>query len=666
MAAPLARYTPSLLPRATLEAIFVVRRPLLDRIGDRIRAAASSPSRNHTLLVGPRGSGKTHLMSLAYYNTLDLIAEGARLQAAWLPEDPWGIVSYRHLLAAILERVLTDDEPTPSHRDSEDDLEARLISASEAGGPIVVFLENLAQILGQIDDLGQQRLRHLLQAHGSLLLIATTTRLDRTLADQAAPFYGFFSITRLEPFTPDQATDMMTAIAAHRGDDALATWLRSPDGKKRVRAIAHLAGGQPRLWAAMVESLSINDVGHLIDHLLTKFDDLTPYYQEQLARLSPHQRLIVIELAEADHPLHIADLADRLGLDQRSVGKSVSDLADRGWIAPIDTPVADLLDRRRTYYELVDPLARVTFQLKNTRGEPIRLVLDFLTAFFDPEQISSARTAAAFETQLEPYSEAAQQLLDTDPIRATVRRLTRLPASRVSCVEQLGRIDDALNALKLDDPNPFLQLPTPLRLALEEHLATTTTRNEDIRTLQLAVHRLAADEMGDVPHPQSESWLARSANLLANTPTDADALAQHVQWLILCWRFPEAEATLLTLDTLRGPDHPDTLTSRNNLAYAYESAGDLGRAIPLYEQNLTDTERILGPDHPDTLTSRNNLASVWWDAGRHSDALAAFEEAVASSLRLFGPHHTLSRRLIENRDTVSELLNKRARPDETP
>jgi hypothetical protein len=32
-----------------------------------------------------------------------------------------------------------------------------------------------------------------------------------------------------------------------------------------------------------------------------------------------------------------------------------------------------------------------------------------------------------------------------------------------------------------------------------------------------------------------------------------------------------------------GEDNADTLSSRNNLAYAYEQAGDLGRAIPLYE-----------------------------------------------------------------------------------
>ena len=47
-----------------------------------------------------------------------------------------------------------------------------------------------------------------------------------------------------------------------------------------------------------------------------------------------------------------------------------------------------------------------------------------------------------------------------------------------------------------------------------------------------------------------------------------------------------------------GEHHPNTLSSRNNLASAYQAAGDLGRAIPLYEQTLTDSERVLGEDHP--------------------------------------------------------------------
>ena len=59
-----------------------------------------------------------------------------------------------------------------------------------------------------------------------------------------------------------------------------------------------------------------------------------------------------------------------------------------------------------------------------------------------------------------------------------------------------------------------------------------------------------------------------------------------------------------------GPDHPQTLTSRNNLAYAYQDAGDLGRAIPLYEQTLADCVRVLGADHPQTKIVRGNLAAA--------------------------------------------------------
>ena len=33
-----------------------------------------------------------------------------------------------------------------------------------------------------------------------------------------------------------------------------------------------------------------------------------------------------------------------------------------------------------------------------------------------------------------------------------------------------------------------------------------------------------------------------------------------------------------------------------------------GEAVTLHEQNLADYVRILGPDHPDTLTIRSNLA----------------------------------------------------------
>ncbi|MFF4442398.1 tetratricopeptide repeat protein, partial [Streptomyces sp. NPDC001621] len=50
--------------------------------------------------------------------------------------------------------------------------------------------------------------------------------------------------------------------------------------------------------------------------------------------------------------------------------------------------------------------------------------------------------------------------------------------------------------------------------------------------------------------------------------------------------------------------------SRNNLADAYGSAGDLDRAIRLYEQTLTALVHVLGEEHPNTVTVRDNLTAA--------------------------------------------------------
>ena len=73
----------------------------------RVTDAETTSGRNHTLLVGPRGSGKTHLVSLVSHRTRDLAADGHRLQVAWLPEDPWTIASYDDLVGLIVNLAIS-------------------------------------------------------------------------------------------------------------------------------------------------------------------------------------------------------------------------------------------------------------------------------------------------------------------------------------------------------------------------------------------------------------------------------------------------------------------------------------------------------------------------------------------------------------------------------
>ena len=388
-AVSISRFTPSTMPEDLLERLFVVRKPVLESLMKRVGDLGNTPSPHHTLLVGPRGAGKTHLISLVYHRAKNRAGTdgGKPLRIAWLPEDPWTIVSYARLLAAILERVAPD---TGVKSADEAELDARLRSTSRKDGPVLVLMENVDQILDALGEVGQQKLRNLLQTESGVLIIGSTTRLDRSLSSHAAPFFGFFDTIRLEPFSPEEAREMLTALAREAGNAELAERLSSSGALARIHTIAHLAGGQPRLWALLGSALTVEELRDLAALLLSRFDDLTPYYQEQLARLSPLQRLVVAELAAADRPLPVKDIAERVGSDQRSVAKAVGDLAERGWLKPVSTIFTELLDRRRTYYDLAEPLARLAFQIKESRGEPLPLVVDFLVNWFDADQLRSS------------------------------------------------------------------------------------------------------------------------------------------------------------------------------------------------------------------------------------------------------------------------------------
>ncbi len=94
--------------------------------------------------------------------------------------------------------------------------------------------------------------------------------------------------------------------------------------------------------------------------------------------------------------------------------------------------------------------------------------------------------------------------------------------------------------------------------------------------------------------------------------------------------------TLADCERVLGADHPQTLGSRNNLAYAYREAGRLEEAIPLFERTLADAERVLGADHPDPLISRNNLAYAYQAAGRLAEAIPLYERTLADAERVLG------------------------------
>jgi tetratricopeptide (TPR) repeat protein len=99
------------------------------------------------------------------------------------------------------------------------------------------------------------------------------------------------------------------------------------------------------------------------------------------------------------------------------------------------------------------------------------------------------------------------------------------------------------------------------------------------------------------------------------------------------------ESLIADCERLLGETHPDTLACRNNLALAYQAAGQAGAAIAMHERTLAHAERVLGVSHPDTLMSQNNLAAAYQAAGRPDEAIALYERTLADRERVLGESH---------------------------
>jgi hypothetical protein len=80
-----------------------------------------------------------------------------------------------------------------------------------------------------------------------------------------------------------------------------------------------------------------------------------------------------------------------------------------------------------------------------------------------------------------------------------------------------------------------------------------------------------------------------------------------------------------------GAEYEDTLDSTEMLAEAYRLEGRWEEAEQLFVQAIETSKTKLGADHPDTLTSMANLAFTWESTGQIRKQLICFGPAWSSN-----------------------------------
>ena len=303
---------------------FVVRTRELETVLEILRENIGAPSCQHTLVVGPRGRGKTMLLARVAAE-LRTVPE---LRSALLPvrfmeeslevfdiEDFW-LEALVYLAKECgeqhpdISREIEATHAALARRTRGDDIAGRakaalLDAADRMGRRLVLMVENLQDLCEEAGaDFGWQ-LRESLQSDPEIMLLRTATSRFEALDDASAPFFELFRILHLDALNTAECQRLWQAIAGEQRG----TW--------QMRPLEILTGGSPRLLVIVAEFARHRTVLQLLEELVGLVDDHSEYFRGNLNSLPGTERRVYVALADLWWPSSTRDVANRARMGVR-------------------------------------------------------------------------------------------------------------------------------------------------------------------------------------------------------------------------------------------------------------------------------------------------------------------------------------------------------------
>jgi tetratricopeptide (TPR) repeat protein len=403
----ISRFSPGNCDPAFLESITVGREDLLRGLEKAVSSSVRSGAGHHSLIVGPRGAGKTHLVALLRDRVQRNEKLRKRVVIAYLKEEERGVAHFLDWLVRILQSFVRHEEAGPElARESEQLMDMEHEAAQAAAEQLLVrfvgkrrlllLVENLGEIFSSKKGMGregQQRFRDLVQQHPFWTIVATTQALFDDVQTRDAPFYGFFKIQHVQPLTFEEAASLLERLAEVEQRPKLHAFLKTAPARGRIRAVHSLTRGSPRLLVIFYQFIDSDSVEELSSSFLGMVDSLTSYYQERMNALSAGQQKIVEALCSQRAPVTVKQIARFCFVSQSTASSELKRLADMRYVTSHRAG-------RESYYEISEPLFRICFEVKENRGYPVRLFVDFLGTFYTADELERKYRSAYLLSRL--------------------------------------------------------------------------------------------------------------------------------------------------------------------------------------------------------------------------------------------------------------------------
>ena len=386
MAPAIKKYNPGFLTDSEIISSFCVRTGEFDSIIESVRACTGN-SNTHTIVIGPRGSGKTHLL-------LRVAAEVRQeaLLAGFFPvvfaEESYEVSTIGEFWLECLGRLAEqapeggranlrlsydDIRTTAGDRELADRCLGLILDfADHHGKRVLLLVENLNMLFSDLADPDAGwRLRHTLQTEPRIILLGSaTSRFDEIDSPDHA-LYDLFRVVTLRPLDTDECTVLWQTVSGKHSAEAA------------IRPLEILTGGNPRLLAIIARFGAGRTFPELMDDLLDLVDDHTEYFKSHLESLPAQERRVYLALARLWKPATSREISAQARLDINICSSLLKRLEGRGAVA-----VEGGTARRRQYY-LTERLYNIYYLLRRDGGSNrvVEALIDFMTCFYSPAEI---------------------------------------------------------------------------------------------------------------------------------------------------------------------------------------------------------------------------------------------------------------------------------------
>ena len=636
---------------------------LLTEVLDRLNSRRNKESGYNKLYVGPRGIGKTHLLSLITDGVEAKQTLSNQYRVIRFPEESNRILSFADFLLGIVERLALQETSAQwselYQQLSIDDDDNRVIDSilprlahwhTETGRVLLVLLENLDSLLSEHmkRDKDIHQLRSLLMDNSHIILIATAPIFFPALNDVKHPLYDFFDIEVIDELSE---VELQQLIKKNLEWDGRQDLLDSFDSiVPKLQAMYNLTGGNPRLAMMLYELLINEDLIDIKKRFHQLLDRITPFYQSRVKELPPQERSLLetIALIRRGEQKTPGNIAKHFRKSREQTSALLKRMTNAGYLSISKNPD----DSRSRLYRIREGFFEIWLAMNESRKE--RKSLPFLVDFF----------ACWFES-IQEREQQRQQLLqkiarlggteqqDAEDTFTYLAKAENNPVDQARTVSELaitygkaGHVDKAAEVMQTTEINKGTMLwmrdqtlewaeskaPQDLIERMEKIIAYWRSQRsgeleraaEIFRELRLdcsahGLHKLHLALLEEqIEGTTSDSQKANYLNEAALIEKTAGHLTKSQKFL---------EQSLSIRQEIG--DRSGEGTTLNNISQIYDAQGDYVKALSYLEQSLSIRQEI--GDRSGEGTTLNNISIIYHAQGDYVKALSYLEQSLSIS-----------------------------------